>query len=163
MERCKIDKETLCRYTGYKDKNDKKIFENDICMYNGSPVTIKYGKYYNRDCDCDITGWYYIGDMSKGYTQEFRLESSNIEVINNVHNKDKLRVGNKVYIFNIYLPDGSVEIAEAEVRQLWDNGVVYARTIDNKKGWILYQSYLNRVVFRTREEAERVLKEEENE
>lgn len=160
MEKYRVDERTLCRWTGHKDKNDKKIFENDICMYNGLSVIIKYGKYYNIDFNCDITGWYYIGNTSKGYAQKFRFETLNTEIVDNVYSEDKLRAGSKVYILDTYLPDSSIKIAEAEIRQTWDNGKMTARAIDNEKRWILYQSYLNRVVFRTREEAEKALKQE---
>ena len=156
MEKYRVDEGTLCRWTGYKDKNGKNIFKNDICMYDGSPVVVKYGEYYSKDYNCDITGWYHI---SKGYAQKFRFETLNIEVVDNVYSKDKLQAGSKVYILDTYLPDGSIKIAEAEIRQTWDNGKMTARAIDNEKRWILYQSYLNRVIFRTREEAERALKE----
>ena len=160
MEKYRVDEGTLCRWTGYVDKNGKKIFKNDVCMYDGSPVVVKYGEYYSKDYDCNIEGWYHI---SKGYPQVFQFEYLGIEVIDNIYNKDKLQAGSKAYILDTYLSDGSIKIAEAEIRQTWDNGKMTARAVDNKKEWLLYQSYLNRVVFRTREEAEKALKENENE
>lgn len=163
MEKYRVDEKTLCRWTEHKDKNDKKIFENDTCIYNGSLVTIKYGKYYNKDCNCDVTGWYYIWhyirDVSKGYTQEFRFENLNIEVIDDIYDKGKLRVGSTVYILDTLLLDGSIEIVEAKVRETGDNGKLVIQSVNTETRWILYQDSLNRVVFRTREEAERALKE----
>ena len=158
MEKYRVDEGTLCRYTGCKDKNGRKIFENDVCMYDSSPVVIKYGRYYNKICDCDATGWYYING---GCIYEFELAAGeDIEVIDNTYNKGKLQIGNKIYILDTYTSNGFIKIAEAEIRKTWDNGKIYAQAIDDVKEWILYQSYLNRVVFRTREEAEKTLNRE---
>lgn len=155
VEKYRVDEGTLCRWTGYLDMYGNKIFKNDICMYDGSPTVVNYGEYYSKDYDCPMKGWYHV---SKGYAQKFQFEILGIEVIDNIHDESKLRTGSVIYIFNTFLPDGSVNIVEAQVQEVWDDGKMVAQSVNDESSWILYQSYLNRVVFRTREEAKEALK-----
>ena len=82
VEKYRVDEGTLCRWSGHSDMYGKKIFKNDICMYDGSPTVVNYGGYYSKDYDCHIEGWYHV---SKGYAQEFQFAILGIEVIDNIY------------------------------------------------------------------------------
>ncbi len=49
---CEIDPETICQYTGLKDKNGNRIWENDIIKHEIS-CTIGTVKWYQED----YAGW----------------------------------------------------------------------------------------------------------
>lgn len=59
--------ETLCRYTGITDKNDKKIWENTILMCHGNPddlVKAVFGEFEVRNTETGtvtdrVIGWHY--------------------------------------------------------------------------------------------------------
>lgn len=75
-------------------------------------------------------------------------------------NDNSFKVGDIVYILGRYTPDGDTKIVEVKIQKTWENGKVLAHTTGNQAGeWKFYQSYFNRVFFRTREEAERAVKE----
>lgn len=52
-----IDPETLCQFTGFCDKNGKKIWENDIVNHNGEYAPVKFGRY----CSSFDYGEYNLG------------------------------------------------------------------------------------------------------
>ena len=75
-------------------------------------------------------------------------------------NDNSLKVGDIVSILGKYTLGGDVKVVEVEIQKTWENGKVLAYTTGNEPGeWNFRQSDMNRV-FRTREEAERALKEE---
>lgn len=72
-----------------------------------------------------------------------------------------LKVGDIAYILGRYTPDGDTKIVEIEIIKAWDNGKILAYTTNGPGEWKFYQSYFGKVVFRTREEAEKALRQEE--
>lgn len=82
-----IDPETLCRYTGLKDKNGNRIWENDIIKHEISD-TIGTVKWYQED----YVGW--CVDDTIIDEQQFTDEMWNeCEVIGNIFDNPELLKG----------------------------------------------------------------------
>ena len=79
--------ETICQYTGLKDKNDQKIWENDI-VENGN----QRGKIVYRNC-CFEIDWFqysiYSGKYIKDFTQQL-FQGRNFVSIGNVFDNPEL-------------------------------------------------------------------------
>ena len=80
-----IDENTLCQYTGLRDKNGKKIWENDI-------VKVKYSDNFE-----EITQVVYTEHGYCPYSYEYECEDccssrevSEIEVIGNIFDNPEL-------------------------------------------------------------------------
>jgi uncharacterized phage protein (TIGR01671 family) len=66
-EYAEIDPETLCRFTGFCDKNGKKIWKNDILMCHGNPEDLAkaaFGEFGVRNIETGtivdkVIGWHY--------------------------------------------------------------------------------------------------------
>ena len=86
-EYAKIDPETLCQYTGLKDKNGNRIWENDIIKHEISD-TIGTVKWYQED----YVGW--CVDDTIIDEQQFTDEMWNeCEVIGNIFDNPELLKG----------------------------------------------------------------------
>lgn len=84
-----VDPETVGQYTGLKDKNEVKIYENDILAYKdweGETIidgVVKYG-VFNCSCCNGVYGWY----IDEG---DIRMcEDNELEVIGNIYDNPEL-------------------------------------------------------------------------
>lgn len=84
---CEIKLETLCQHTGLKDKNGKRIWENDIIKHDVSD-TIGTVKWYTED----YVGWC-VDDVQID-EQQFTVEMwDECEVIGNIFDNPELLKG----------------------------------------------------------------------
>lgn len=88
-EYAEIDPETLCQFTGFYDKNGKKIWENDICDRKEKyPEVVKM-----TDGDWTLDYSYAIGrDYGNGYCNLgfYVNERKCVEVIGNIFDNPEL-------------------------------------------------------------------------
>lgn len=81
LEYTKVDPETVCQYTGLKDKNGVKIFEGDI-------VECKTNAYAFHEFEIQWSGKSASWTISKGINK-FKVDSSfEYEIIGNIHDKE---------------------------------------------------------------------------
>ena len=98
-EHYEIDPETLCQFTGLKDKNGNKIWENDIVLLREEiqdyewKATVKFG---NPNCEYNW-GWQLVPigecDMNKDILLWIDMEIASCEVVGNIFDNPELLEG----------------------------------------------------------------------
>lgn len=79
-----IDPETLCQYTGLKDKNGKQIYENDIVrIENSIDEGIGNIEFYGGM-------WYVEGKPSNSIYDILEYDDADVEVIGNIFDNPEL-------------------------------------------------------------------------
>lgn len=87
---------TICQYTGLTDKNENKIWENDVCYYDDIDVcVVRFGEYDNN------TGHKHVGFYTawRKYKYMFRsdigfwVKERELEVIGNIFDNPELLEG----------------------------------------------------------------------
>lgn len=78
MVQIEIDSETLCQFTGRCDKNENKIWENDIIQYGAVAAVVKFGEYGNGNL-----GFYVDFPEETNYRKDFSYWAKKVVVIGN--------------------------------------------------------------------------------
>lgn len=83
--RCNIDPETICQYTGLKDKNDNRIWENDIVkIENSMDEGIGNVEFYDGM-------WYVDGEPSNSLYDIIEYDDdAGVEIIGNIFDNPEL-------------------------------------------------------------------------
>ena len=82
IEKYSVYTDTVGQFTGFTDKNGKKIFEGDIVRYNDG---VFYVEYY-----APHMAFYFHGTQGRGSANGFTRTSNDIEVIGNIHDNPEL-------------------------------------------------------------------------
>ena len=91
-----IEEDTICQYTGFTDKNGKKIWENDVIRYYSGEVyaPVKFGEYQNwfdSTSTCHV-GFYVDWDEKYGIRKDlgYWINIANVEVVGNIFDNPEL-------------------------------------------------------------------------
>lgn len=87
----KVNPSTICQYTGLKDKNGKKIWENDILMAHLDESYQEDATY--ETVEWNVAGWvaHETGSTDREYLDKFDLE--HFEVVGNIFDNKELLQG----------------------------------------------------------------------
>lgn len=87
-EYAEIDTETLCQFTGLRDKNGKRIWENDILMAHLDESYPEDTTY--ETIEWGVAGWvtHEANSVDRQYLDEFDLE--HFEVVGNIFDNKEL-------------------------------------------------------------------------
>lgn len=105
-KKCKIQNmhtvipETVCQYTGLKDKDGQEIWENDIIDdWNGGTSVVKFGKFEIEDehdyLTMEINGWY-VDFINTNYASELsnaEIRFNHFLVVGNIFDNSGLLEG----------------------------------------------------------------------
>ncbi len=85
-EGCAIDENTVCQFTGLKDKNDKEIYEGDIVKLDGegSLTEVRY-----RDGQFEVEQVEFRNVMGDAWVS-IRVEKNGLEIIGNIYENPEL-------------------------------------------------------------------------
>lgn len=94
MEHWQVIPETVCQYTGLKDKNGRKIFEGDILQDNTIDEWkgIVVSDIWNCSCCYGVYGWGIKGISSDDDTVDLRSYDDSIVIGNIFDNPELLEV-----------------------------------------------------------------------
>lgn len=104
-----VDPDTICQYTGLTDKNDQKIWENDILIGHGNDrdlSKVSFGKFYVIDVGTlnrvdEVIGWHTEVIETDALSKcepfclpmpltDFYIERSELEVYGNIFDNPEL-------------------------------------------------------------------------
>lgn len=80
--------ETVCQYTGMRDKNGQRIFEGDLIRYNDSVNGVGFFNTISSDCARVVFSYEYAGGWvadKNGKTVNIGTRSDKFEITGNIH------------------------------------------------------------------------------
>lgn len=83
-----IDPDTLCQYTGLKDKNGNRIWENDICVLHTNSIDEEDG-YFKVEYGKDNAGFVFLG-VALQFDFEF-IRDDECEVVGTIFEHPELQ------------------------------------------------------------------------
>lgn len=86
-----VNPSTICQYTGLKDKNGNKIWENDIVNHNGEYAPVKFGTYCSSFDYRNYNFGFYV-DFPEGtfYRKELGYWCGKVETAGNIFDNPEL-------------------------------------------------------------------------
>lgn len=79
--------ETLCRCTGFDDKNNKKIFEDDVCMCPYIDAKVHFHGNKPERCHIEFYDGMFIARWDNDRVCKLSALLDELEVIGNIHDR----------------------------------------------------------------------------